>query len=221
MDRRRRRIAGLSVLAAIAVMLIGSWFGQRLVHADHPGTFGYRPVQDVPPPVDLASVQRGWPNSLGGEAERNRLVAYLHDPTRQAAAVKPAAKAPATPIDPGALLVVADASVGKAKAAVCATCHDFTAGGPNRIGPDLWGVIGRDIASHPGFAYSAAMTAQQGNWTYDRLFAFLASPASAVPGTKMGFAGFARPEDRAAVIKYLVTLSNAPPPLPPPLSARN
>ncbi|HEX7854202.1 MAG TPA: cytochrome c family protein [Sphingobium sp.] len=209
-------MAGISVVAAIAIIWIGSWFAHRLVRDGHPGALAYKPA-DMPPPVDLASIQRGWPDSLEEPAERGRLVAYLHDPARQASAVKPAAAtAPAAPVDLGALLLKADANAGKAKAAVCMTCHDLTQGGPNRIGPNLWGVIGRGVGSHPGFSYSPAMAAQHGNWTYDRIFIFLASPARVVPGTKMGFPGFSRPEDRAAVIKYLVTLGNNPPPLPPP-----
>jgi cytochrome c len=78
----------------------------------------------------------------------------------------------------------------------------------------LWGVVGRPVGSHAGFAYSPAMKAHGGSWTYDQLFEFLASPARDVPGTKMSFAGLRRPEDRAAVIRYLATLGNGAPPLP-------
>ncbi|HEX7873792.1 MAG TPA: cytochrome c family protein [Sphingobium sp.] len=210
-------MAMVSVAAALGVIWSGNWFAHHLIPTDESGTFAYRPAGDFPPPVDLASIQRGWPNSLGESSQRNRLVAYLHDPMRQASAVMPFASAAQTapPPDLGTLLASATADAGKAKAQVCTTCHDLTRGGPNRIGPDLWSVIGRDIGSHAGFAYSPAMAAQQGNWTYDRLFTFLASPAKAVPGTKMGFAGFSRPEDRAAVLKYLATLSDRPVPPPP------
>lgn len=219
MDRSHWRMAGISVASAVAVVLVGNWFAHRLIPVDYPAKLASKPADDLPPPVDLASVQRGWPDSLEGAGERGRLVAYLHDPARQAPVVKPAAPAaPAAPVDLGALLARADANSGKSKAMPCLTCHDLSSGGPNRIGPNLWGVVGRDIAAHPGFAYSPAMTAERGNWSYDRLFAFLASPARAVPGTKMGFAGISRPEDRAAVIKYLAALSSSPPPLPPPLA---
>ncbi|MDP3675971.1 MAG: c-type cytochrome, partial [Novosphingobium sp.] len=113
----------------------------------------------------------------------------------------------------------ADANSGKTKARACASCHDFAPDGPDRIGPNLWGVVGRDVASRPGFAYSSAMAALPGGWNYDRLFTYLASPARAVPGTRMSFAGMGRPEDRAAVVKYLATLGGSPPPLPKPLAA--
>jgi cytochrome c len=82
----------------------------------------------------------------------------------------------------------------------------------------LWGVVGRPIGSHGGFAYSPAMKAQQGAWSYERLDQFLASPARDVPGTKMAFAGLRRAQDRAAVIKYLATLGGSAP-APRPMAA--
>jgi len=218
---RRRRIAGISVAAAIALIGVGSWFSHRLIPIIYPGELAYKP-DDAPPSVDLAAVQRGWPGGLDQPGERNRLAVYMHDIEHQApaSAAKPRAiAAPAAPVDLGKLLASADADAGKGKARVCATCHDFAPGGPNRVGPNLWGVIGRKVASHPGFSYSPAMSAQQGAWTFDRLFTYLASPARAVPGTKMSFAGLGRPEDRAAVIKYLATLSAKPLPLPQPQPA--
>ena len=207
----------MAVAAALTVVLAGSWFAHRLIPVTYPGALAYKP-DDAPPPVDLAAIQRGWPDGVEGPGERDRLMAYMHDIEHQAPlprAGPKAAAAPAKPVDLGALLASADANAGKDKARVCATCHDFQAGGPDRIGPNLWGVIGRDIAGKPGYAYSPAMTAQPGAWTYDRLFTYLASPARVVPGTKMSFAGLSRPEDRAAVIKYLATLGKSlPPPAP-------
>ena len=126
----------------------------------------------------------------------------------------PAAPAVIEPIAP--LLAKADPAKGQQIAAKCQACHDFTKGGPNKIGPNLWGVVGRKVASHAGFSYSPAMSGQQGEWTYERLDHFLTSPGKAVPGTKMGFAGFRDQKDRAAVIKYLSTLNDHPVPLPPP-----
>lgn len=223
MNRRRAWRIGSAVTAALVVAWIGDWFAHRLVPVIYPGELAFKP-EDAPPPVDLASIQRGWPDGLNEPGERSRLIAYMHDIEHQAplpAAAPKAAAAPAKPVDLGALLASADANAGKAKAQVCGTCHDFQSGGPNRMGPNLWGVIGRKVASHAGFTYSPAMVAQQGTWTYDRIFAFLASPAREVPGTKMSFAGLRRPEDRAAVIKYLATLGNSPPPPPPSGAGRS
>lgn len=216
MNRMRWRLTVISTAAAIAVVWGGNWFAGRMVRTDYPERLAYKPADDFPPAVDLAAVQRGWPNGLSDPAERRRLLGYMHDPTRQGAVMRPSVPtSPAAQIDLGRLLAEADTGAGKVKASVCTTCHDLTKGGPNRIGPNLWGVIGRGVGSHAGFAYSSAMAGQGGVWSYDRLFTFLGSPAQAVPGTKMGFAGMARPEDRAALLKYLVTLSDRPPPLPP------
>jgi cytochrome c len=222
MDRESWRIACISIAAAIGVAGGGHWFAGRLIPVRYPGALASKPAEDMPPRVDLAAVQRGWPDGVDEPGERNRLAAYLHDIERQAPmpiAAPAAASAPAAPVDLGSLLASADANAGKQTAQVCTTCHDFSPGGPNRTGPNLWGVIGRHVASYPGFSYSPAMAAQQGAWSYDRLFTYLASPARAVPGNKMGFAGLHRPEDRAAVIKYLATLGNNPPPLPRPMAS--
>lgn len=220
MKRSLWLIIGVCIAGWLLLVWSLGWFTAQLAKEgpSEPGRLAYKPVDDMPPPVDLASVQRGWPDSLGGPGETRRLRSYLHDMEGKAprpSAVGPGPAAMPAP-DLGALLASADANAGKAKAQACLSCHDFSAGGPNRIGPNLWQVVGRDIASRPGFAYSPAMTARQGSWTYDLLFDFLAHPARTVPGTKMTFAGLRRPEDRAAVIRFLATLGSNPPPFPQP-----
>jgi cytochrome c len=96
----------------------------------------------------------------------------------------------------------------------CGACHSDQKGGPNQIGPQLWDVVGRPVASEAGFAYSDALKGKSGPWTFDELFAWLKSPKAYAPGTKMTFAGLSKPEDRADVIAYLNTQSDAPKPLP-------
>ncbi len=219
MDRSRWVMVGISVTAAVGTLLSLNWFTGQLFPDRYPGELSYKPVEDMPPRVDLASIQRGWPDSLNKPGERNRLTAYHRDIERQTPALVAAqSAAPATvaPLDLDALLAGADANIGKGKARTCATCHDFTPGGPDRIGPNLWAVVGRDIAARPGYSYSPAMTAQPGAWTDDRLFAYLESPARNIPGNKMSFAGFRNPADRAAVIKYLNSLGNNPRAMPRP-----
>jgi cytochrome c2 len=128
----------------------------------------------------------------------------------------PAAPAP-KPI--AALLQDADAKKGEATAKICQTCHDLTKGGPNKVGPNLWDVVNRKIASHPGFDYSDAMKKhadEAGTWTFENLNAFLHDPRGVVPGTKMTFAGLKKDDERANVIAFLHTLSDNPAPLPPP-----
>ena len=127
-------------------------------------------------------------------------------------AEKPAAKAPEQPIE--TLLASASVEKGQATARQCQACHTFEKGGPNRVGPNLWGVVNRARASEAGFNYSAAMKGKGGNWSFDELNKFLANPRSYIPGTAMTFAGLSRPEQRADVIDYLHTLADNPVPLP-------
>ena len=109
---------------------------------------------------------------------------------------------------------MADAMAGAAIAKRCEACHDWTKGGPNKIGPNLFGIIGRPKASHPGFDYSAAMKAKTGAWTYADLFDFLRQPGAFAPGTKMSFAGLPKGSERADVIAFLNSKSDSPQPLP-------
>ena len=125
---------------------------------------------------------------------------------------KDAAAAPSEPIEK--LLQTASAEKGAAAAKKCAACHGFEKGGPNRVGPNLWGVVDRDRASVAGFNYSAAIKAKGGKWTYDELNKFIANPKGYINGTAMGFAGIAKDSERADVIGYLRSLADNPVPLP-------
>jgi len=111
------------------------------------------------------------------------------------------------------LLASATVDRGENSAKKCAACHTFGKGEPNRIGPNLYGVVGRPKASG-AFDYSAALKSKGGNWTVEDLNAFLANPKGFVPGTKMTFAGVSRGSERADVIAFLNSKSDSPQPLP-------
>ena len=113
-------------------------------------------------------------------------------------------------------LAKASVEKGQAVAKQCQACHNFAKGGPNLVGPNLYGIVDRARASHPGFNYSSAMKAKGGNWTYDELDKFIDDPRSYVPGTAMTFAGIKNDQQRADVIDFLHTLSDNPLPLPKP-----
>jgi cytochrome c len=131
----------------------------------------------------------------------------LPEPT--AASTKPVAAVAAIPLPER--LAKADPVAGEASAKKCQSCHDFSDGGPNKTGPNLYDVVGRKIAGHPGFAYSDPLKAHASEaWTYENLDKWLLSPKAYAPGTKMSFAGIADDTERANVLAYLRTLSKTP-----------
>ena len=120
------------------------------------------------------------------------------------------------PIAP--LLASADIDNGIKAFKKCAACHTAEEGGANKVGPNLWNIVNRTVATAPDFGYSTAMTeyADGGanSWTYAHLNGFLAAPKKFIKGTAMGFAGLKKTEDRADIIAYLRSLSASPAPLP-------
>lgn len=118
--------------------------------------------------------------------------------------------------DFGTVLAKADLARGKQVSTQCEQCHDISKGGPNKIGPELWGVIGRPRATEAGFSYSTAMSSEHKAWTFEALFRYLKSPQAVVPGTKMSFAGLRSANDRINLIAFLRTQSDSPVAIPPP-----
>jgi cytochrome c len=131
---------------------------------------------------------------------------------------KPAAgekAAPAKEVPIAQLLASADVKKGEVAAKKCQACHTFEKGGPNRVGPNLYGIVGDHRGEgRGGFNFSTAMKAKGGTWTFEDLNAFIKSPKAFIPGTAMGFAGISKDSERADVIAYLNTLSDSPKPLP-------
>ena len=140
-------------------------------------------------------------------------------PSQAASAGSTASVAEVLP-DWGTVLPKADSAQGQKVADRCQQCHDLSKGGPNKIGPNLWGIVDRPRASHPGFDYSSAMQANHDPWTYDKLFTYLKLPAAMVPGTKMTFAGITSAQDRINLIAYLRTLADSPAAIPAPAPAK-
>ncbi len=118
--------------------------------------------------------------------------------------------------DFGTVLAKADVAAGKAVSARCEQCHDLNKGGVNKIGPAMWGVIGRARATEAGFSYSSAMMASHNPWTFAQLYKYIKAPAIMVPGTKMSFAGIRSADERINLIAYLRTQSDAPVAIPAP-----
>mgnify|MGYP001581853608 CR=1 FL=1 len=125
-----------------------------------------------------------------------------HEPKAEASSDAPAASGPAANAAPVAL-TAGDATNGAKVFKKCAACHSVDASAGHKIGPNLNGVVGRDIGKAAGFSYSAPMAAHGGAWGDQELSDYLAAPKEYVPGNKMAFAGLKKPQDRADLIAYL------------------
>ena len=95
----------------------------------------------------------------------------------------------------------------------CSACHSIAEGGKNKIGPALWGVLGRQVGSLPDYKYSKAMAAHGKKWTFEEMNGFLLKPKDWIKGTKMSYAGLKKEKDRAAVILYMNENTSNPLPL--------
>ena len=131
-------------------------------------------------------------------------------PTEQASAA-PSAELPAI----GPKLKDANADRGKQLfQQQCFTCHTVDKGGPNKVGPNQWDLVGRKKASEAGFSYSSALQSKGGEWTYEDINHMIFKPQAFVRGTKMAFVGLPKEQDRADIIAFLRTMNDNPPPLP-------
>ena len=145
-----------------------------------------------------------------------------HKPERQSYVIEGvveevAAGAGASEAEKPIAFYLASATVEKGEGVFkkCAACHTIDKGAANGIGPNLYGIVGNVHDHVPGYAYSDALMALKGKpWNWDELNSWLTSPKTYAAGTKMAFAGIAKPEDRAALLVYLNSKSDSPRPLP-------
>jgi cytochrome c len=135
-------------------------------------------------------------------------------PGGEAAATPPKEEAPQPETPLPVLLASADAKKGEQLAKVCSACHSFEKGGVAKVGPPLWGVVGRPIASVAGFSYSDSLKSMGGDWTYEKLDHWIANPKAMASGTKMAFPGEHDPVKDVNILAFLQTLSDNPVPFP-------
>ncbi len=211
----------LAAIFAVSLMIAANWFA-GFVFRD---AYSHQLVIDIPdfdeaPLVNRAHLQRSWPQGLGALSTRAQVraqmqnVENLEPPKRLTALTSEVGSPPAPEPDLGTLLASADIANGEKKARVCGSCHTFDDGGRNGTGPNLWGVVGRDIAATASYNYSAALSSEPGNWTFEKLDAYLLKPGAAIPGNKMSYQGLRKARDRADVIAYLRAQGASQIPLP-------
>ena len=112
------------------------------------------------------------------------------------------------------MIAAADKANGEKIFGQCRACHTVNEGDANRVGPNLWAIVGRDIAAIDAFSYSTAMAAEDGAWTVDRLFTYLENPRANIQGTKMVFRGIKDAQDRMDLIVWLNDFGGDAPEIP-------
>ena len=117
-------------------------------------------------------------------------------------------------VDIKALLAMGDMAHGEKVFKKCTACHMIAADGKNKIGPNLWGIIGRKAGSISDYKYSKAMVAYAKEWTFEEMNSYLIKPQAYIKGTKMAFAGLRKEKDRASVILYMNSKSASPKAIP-------
>jgi cytochrome c len=151
------------------------------------------------------------------ETEKPEKAGYVVEGVVEEGAGPVTAAAPEEMPDWGTVLPAADVAAGKTVAGRCLQCHTLGKGEPNKIGPNIYAVVDEPRGEgRNGFAFSSAMKAKGGTWTYDELFKFLKSPGAYINGTKMSFAGLRNAQERINLIAFLRTDADSPAPIPAP-----
>lgn len=136
-------------------------------------------------------------------------IEVVEEAPAEAGAGGPAARVSSVP-----LIAAASLDEGTAIFKKCAACHTAESGGANKVGPNLHDIVGAEIGDHAGFKTSDSLKAIGGTWTYEKLDDYLENPKRLAPKGTMSFAGLKKPQERAAVIKFLMSNTASPPPIP-------
>jgi cytochrome c len=158
-------------------------------------------------------------NIVGGfvmPAEKPALETFAYPIEVPEVAVASDAGGPVERVDIRPLILAANVDDGKAVFRKCASCHTIEAGGKNGTGPNLHNMVGGTIGDHNGFKTSESLKAIGGIWDYEKLDAYLENPKKLAPKGTMSFAGLKKPQERANVIKYLMSNTENPPPVDAP-----
>lgn len=189
------KIAGAILFTAL-ITISGWMITSSIYHVDNPhGSVAY-PLPGIDEEEDAADEANGAHSEGAGDTAGDIM---------ETAAKNLQGIAPAVIEE---FLDGADLAKGKKLYKKCSACHTPNKGGKNKVGPNLWNILGRDIAGVEGFNYSNALSAKGGVWDIATLNAFLTKPKEAVPGTKMSFSGVKKDSDRANLIAFLRGLAN-------------
>ncbi|NQV47677.1 MAG: cytochrome c family protein [Rhodospirillaceae bacterium] len=198
MDAQDFKNLGLSLAVALILVAFSNIAGELLI----------RPTP-MTMPMTMPMMAEQAPS------EPAKMAAPEPEPQQAAAPVTEPVTEPAPAQDDiAARLAAADPASGEKVFRLCKSCHTANKGGKNRVGPNLWEVVGRKKVSLEGFTYSDAFHRLEGVWTYKDLDTFLKNPRTFVVGTRMSIKGIKDPDQRAGLIAYLRSLSDNPQPLP-------
>lgn len=205
---------------AIALVVALNWIGSAIFRTEGPEEATEVAEAEEPAaapeaaaPAEEEAMAEETSGDAVAEAEEESAEASADEADETAGAEEAQAEEPAAPEEADAaeeaapIAIAGDAAEGQKVFRRCQACHNVTAGGAHKVGPNLYGVAGAPVARHADFRYSSAMAEHGGTWTPELLDAFLTSPAESMPGTRMTFAGLADEQDRANVIAYLQSLS--------------